>query len=173
MKRTPFLRLSCLVILASVSACGSDPAASDDITNQPGMFTATVTGHVTATVSGLAASTGGTSTGGWGIAMAPGGSQSITMVTPGNDRPPPGSYPIVQSIQAMGATGTSFFASFVADLASSSYTSTEGTLTIQSSSATRVVGSFSFEARRGTVGNPQIVNVQGTFNATNNPPAGK
>ena len=172
MKRTPLLRLSFLAILVSLPACGSDPAANDDMDNQPGTFSATVTGHVSATVSGLAAATGGAGFGGWGIALAPGGPQSITMVTPGNNRPPAGTYPIIVSVQAVGATSTVFFASFVADSGSSSYSSTEGTLTIQSSSATRVVGSFSFEARRGTVGNPQIVNVQGTFNATNNPPAG-
>jgi hypothetical protein len=174
MKGLPLLRFSCSALLLLLPACESSPTAEDDNGNdaQPGTFSATVTGHVSATVSGVAAATGGASTGGWGIVLAPGGPQSITIVTPGRDRPPAGTYPIVVSVQAIGATSTVFFASFVAAPASSSYTSTEGTLTIQSSSATRVVGSFSFEAMRGTVGNPEIVNVQGTFNATNTTPAG-
>jgi hypothetical protein len=174
MKGLPTLRLSCLALLLLLPACESSPTAGDDNGNgdQPGSFSATVTGHISATVSGVAAATGGASTGGWGIALAPAGPQSITIVTPGRDRPAAGTYPIVEGVQAIGAEDTLFFASFVAAVGTSSYTSTGGTLTIQSSSATRVVGSFNFEAQRGTVGNPQIVNVQGTFNATNTTPGG-
>lgn len=69
-------------------------------------------------------------------------------------------------------TATDFIASIVAEPGVSSYTSTGGTLTLDSSTSTRVAGSFEFEAVRGTVGNPQVVDVEGTFNATNQEPAG-
>lgn len=172
MKRSLLPWLSCLSLLLLLPACGSNTTAADGNDAQPGTFTATVTGHVSATLSGVAAATGGASTGGWGVVLPPGGPMSITLVTPGKDRPPAGTYPIVEGVQAIGAEDTLFFASFSAAVGTSSYTSTGGTLTIQSSSATRVVGSFTFEAMRGTVGNPEIVSVQGTFNATNTTPGG-
>jgi len=172
MKRSPLHWLSCLSLLFFLTACGSDTTAADGDDAQPGTFTATVTGHLSTALSGVAAATGGAVTGGWGVVMPPGGPMSITLVLPGKNRPPTGTYPIVEGVQALGSEDSLFFASFSAAVGTPSFTSREGTLTIQSSSATRVAGSFSFEAMRGTVGNPEIVRVEGTFNATNTTPGG-
>ena len=161
--RSPLSRATYLVLLLALGGCGD--SATD--VNLPGSFSATVTGTVSATLSGVAVSTGSSATGGWGIVLPPGGAQSITLATPGNDRPPPGTYPIVVFAQGGPTTGTVFIASIVAEPGVTSYTSTEGTLTIASSTDTRVAGSFNFEARRGTVANPSVVNVTGTFDATN------
>jgi hypothetical protein len=167
--RSPLSRVCCVIVMLALAGCGD---SATDITNLPGSFSATVTGTVSATLSGVAVSTGSSATGGWGIVLPPGGAQSITLATPGNDRPPPGTYPIVVFAQGGPTTETVFIASIVAEPGVTSYTSTEGTLTIASSTDTRVSGSFNFEARRGTVGNPSVVNVTGTFDATNTPVAG-
>jgi len=165
MKRTPLLPLACLALLLFLGACGSD--SSSNPTDQPGSFTATVTGDFTADLSGLATSTGGSGTGGWGIVLGPGSQQSITILTPGNDRPAAGTYPIMRGVQAITAPGTPFAASLTVAAGTGSFSSSEGSLTITSSSSTRVVGTFYFEADRGTVGNPEIVNVEGSFSTQN------
>ena len=172
MKHATITWLACLALLLSLPACDSTDSDDNGSGNQPGTFSATVTGAVSASLSGVAVSTGSAITGGWGIVLAPGSAQSITILTPGRDRPPEGTFPIVVFIQGGGGTAVQCIASIVAVPGVSSYTSTGGTLTIESSAATRVTGSFSFAAQRGTVGNPQNVEAEGTFNATNTPVTG-
>lgn len=162
----PSLLLAAFSLL--LLGCDSGPTGQDDSPDSPsaGTFNANVTGHVTTTFSGEANSVRGGS-GGWGISLGTGAPPFIAITTLENERPAVGTYPIVEAVLAPGTPGTAFFASFVSDPAVGSYTSTSGTLTIQSSSASSVVGSFTFQGQRGTVGNPLIVNVQGTFNTTN------
>ena len=156
-----------LALLPLLLGCDSSPAGDDPGgAAGAGTFNANVTGHVTNSFSGEANSAPGAPSG-WGIALGTGAPPSIVITTFESERPSVGTYPIVESVLAPGASETVFFASFVAEPGTGSYTSTSGTLTIQSSSASSVVGSFSFQAQRGTVGNPLVVNVQGTFNATN------
>jgi len=151
-------------MVLALAACGdSDPTGID----QTGSFNANVTGTVTATLSGVAAASGGSTTGGWGIAFAPGATQTITLVAVGRDRPSPGTYPIVEFSQGGATADYVFVASIVAEPGVGSYPSTGGTVTIESSSTSRVTGSFTFEAERGTVASPSTVQVVGTFNATN------
>lgn len=164
------VRFSCLALLLALPACGDSTPTNGDL---PGTFSATVTGTVSATLTGTAVSTGNAATGGWGLVLGPGSPQVITFVTPGNDRPSPGTYSIIAFVGGAPSTEPVFVASIVAEPGVTSYTSTgNGTLTIESSSAGRVSGSFSFEAARGTVGNPSIVNVTGTFDSTNSPATG-
>ncbi len=167
------MRIACVILALTLAlpACDSDSTPPGG--NQPGTFSATVTGTVAATLSGIAASGGAAASGGWGIALGPGDPQSITLLASGNDRPPAGTYPIVVFAQGGTAGGTAFVASIVAEPGVSSYTSTGGTVTLSSSSASRVAGSFAFAAQRGTVSNPQNVDVTGTFDATNAPTGGR
>ncbi|GEM_PF-2814033 len=156
-----------LVLLPLLLGCDSSPTGDDPGgLAAAGTFNANVTGHVTTSFSGEANSAPGAPRG-WGIALGTGAPPSIVITTLESERPAAGTYSIIESALAPGASETVFFASFVAELGAGSYTSTSGTLTIQSSSPSSVVGSFSFQAQRGTVGNPLVVNVQGTFNATN------
>jgi hypothetical protein len=158
------MRLCCLALQLVLPACGDSPTGAD----QPPTFHATVTGSVSATLSRGAAAGANSATGGWGVAMAPGSAQSITFLTPGNDRPPPGPYPIVVFIQDGSATGTVCVAFIVAEPGGSSYVD-GGAMTIESSFASRVSGAFSFQAERSTVANSSAVDVMGTFDATNAP----
>ncbi len=169
MRRTPFARVFCLVLVLGVPACG-DSSSTDEgggPGNPTGTFSGTVTGVVTANLSGLATATRVPGTDRWGIALGVGEPQWISFLAGFDGFPPPGTYPVLSGVQSIQATEPTFSASFVAAAGTSSFTSSEGTLTITTSSTTRVAGSFQFTAERGTIGNPELVQIQGTFDAIN------
>jgi len=166
MRRTPFARVFCLALVLGVPACGGSSTDDGGPGNPTGTFSGTVTGAVSANLSGQAAASMAGGAPHWGITLGVGEPQWITFLASGQ-RPPPGTYPVVVPVQMIQATETVFSASFVAAAGTSSFSSSEGTLTITSSSSTRVVGSFQFTAERGTVGNPEWVQIEGTFDAIN------
>jgi len=155
---------SALLLTISLAACdsGSNNDDNGDGNVQPGTFSASVTGDVTASLSGAATSTVFGST--WGITLAPGTTQTITMVASGTGRPQEGEYVLRRATQEGGPVlAGEFFGSLVLQ-GSNSYSIREGTLTVTSSAPTRVEGTFTFKADR-FVG--EEVEVEGAFNTTN------
>jgi hypothetical protein len=157
----------CLAVTVMLSSCDSGGSDGDDNNknNSPGSFSATITGHVSASLAGVAVSTGSAGTGGWGIVFGPGKLETMTLVAAAEDRPSSGTHPIVAFNETSSTTPEiEFFGSVVLENGTASYSTKSGTLTITSSSSTRVEGSFNFTAER-FVG--QEITVTGTFSATN------
>jgi len=162
MTRTPFTRTFCLALVLGAAACGGSSTDEGGPGNPTGTFSATVTGAASANLSGEAAASTVPGTGRWGITLGVGEPQWIVFLASGQ-RPLPGTYPVLAPVLVFQMTEPAFSAS----VQTGGYSSMEGTLTLTSSSPTRVVGSFQFTAERGTVGNPEVVQVQGTFDAIN------
>ena len=173
MKRmTPrVLRAMALVGGLALVAC-----SSDDPTTPPGTgsFSATVTGGVTASFSGVAVQGGGdlgTGQLGWALALgdlstSTGASNLIGFVLNGS-RPGPGTYQLIDFATAPGFLPGEWLA-FLAlgDGTTLSYIgfSVSGTVTITSSSAELVEGTYNFQVSDG--GQPPVVaTVIGNFSA--------
>jgi len=153
-----------LLLATTFTACdsgGSDNGGDNDV--QPGTFTAAVEGQITTSLSGTAVSTGFGST--WGIVLAPGQPQTITLSTQGVGRPGPGTYVIRRNELGNPVQAGEFFGSAVLE-AGPSWFVTNGSLTLNSSTATSVAGTFTFTADR-FAGDGAVVTIEGSFNTTN------
>ena len=157
----------------SLASCGGDDAT------EPGSasFTATVSGDVSASLSGDAVFGVGLSTGsntGWSIWLLEGSFFSdydfIRIDRSSSTAPGVGTFTIIGS---SGAGPDDFVAEYehaldvAGNIEITGYTSVSGSLTITSATADRIVGSFSFTASGPGPG--RTVTVQGSFNAKPGP----
>lgn len=153
-----------MAVLLVLPACDNDGSDDDNNGLQQGTYTATISGATNTDLSGIAASAGNAAAAGWGLALGSAGAGII--FTSAGDRPGNGTYTIVPISQASSLGANQFTATAAVVGTSDQYGSTMGTLTIESSSSTRVEGRFSFTAESiFTAG--QTVTVSGNFNSTN------
>jgi hypothetical protein len=166
MSRALLALAATVLLIAQLAGCDGGGSTDDDDGSggvQPGTFTATVDGDFTASLSGRAVSTGFGGT--WGIVLAPGESQTITLTTTGVGRVPPGTYAIRRNELDNPVQAGEFYGSIVLEAGSSWYVRT-GTLTVTSSTSASVAGTFSFTADR-FVGDGEEVSIEGAFSTTN------
>ena len=150
---------------AATCGSGSSPTAPVD---ELGQFTATVSGAVSAQLSGSADALGTASgTPGWALGMtALDGSGGISFVEEGMPRPSPGTYVLASALEHGGNAPNSQFTATVGFPPSSGFGSISGTLTITASSPTSVAGTFDFTAA-DPEDESRTVSVTGSFNAVN------
>ncbi|MCB0720336.1 MAG: hypothetical protein KDD65_17950 [Bacteroidetes bacterium] len=160
---TAFAAAALTFTLAGCDGNGGGNDTNDPDSNAPGTYTGEVTGAVSQTLTGTAASAGGTVSGGWGIGL---GSVSSGIAIASNvDRPGKGTYSFVDISQASSATSGQYVAT-ISLAGGASFGSTSGSLEITSSSATEVKGTFTFNAK-GVLDPSSTVTVTGSFNAVN------
>jgi hypothetical protein len=159
------ISLFCSLLLVASLGCDGDGSSDDDtgIPSQVATFEASISGSVEMDLGGTAFS--GTVGSTWGLALtvtSKNGYAAITFLRHASARPEPGTY----VVGGVLPEGNDFYVS--AFLEDASYVGNPaGTLEITSSTATNVRGTFDFSATSGTVGNPQNIDVEGGFNATN------
>ena len=162
-----------VAVLGGVTACSS--GGGDDVTgtNPPGgtvgSFNATVSGAMSATLSGSAAFGSSTVSGsqGFAIALVPtSGTNSIIFGRVNAQAPGTGTYQIADFATQSSVSGA-MIAALIAGSGQSGqiYVSTSGTLTITSSSADEIKGNFTVSASAVTVSGTQAVTMTGTFTA--------
>ena len=148
-----FRMLALSVLLTAGAAC----SASDNVTGTStgGSFSATVTGGAAGSYSGLASATvlGGVAN----ITLGTTDTKFALAFTRGGARPSTGTYPLGSNLLSV------FIASISINNGAAIYGSSGGTLTITTSSATEIKGSFDFPGKleNGTTTNA----VKGTFSA--------
>ena len=170
--------LATLLSLAAAACGGGSPAMAsggDDcegVISGDGEFALVVSGPNPAEECGIAVSVESSAGGNWGVQML--STSNITQFNVWTDvggRPGPGSYPIVDLAATDGSPASGNFvvmAIFDERSVGETLTSVSGTLTILSSSADEVSGTFEVSAREGTVaGGAATYTVSGSFTAAN------
>jgi len=164
--------LAVCAVAAAVAACGGETSAPPD----QGSFQATVSGDLSLNLSGTAVfGTQGPDFEGFGIALVSGvvgqnNSDYILMARDNTARPAAGEYEIVD-VNCTGCTADDFSAVYLHQLTLFDigvYTSLSGTLTIESSSAEQMTGSFTLTATAFVISGDvtaEDVSLQGTFRA--------
>ena len=150
-----------ITLLLLTAGCDSNDDGNGGQNLRPGTFTATATGHITATLSGPAVFSGsGTS---WGLVLGLGQAETMTVLAAKKERPEPGTYNVRRyTLEGGPLREDEFSASMV--IGGVSYSATEGSLTITDSTPNRMRGSFVFRVDH-QVG--EVLDVQGSFDAAN------
>lgn len=156
-----------LLVLTALG-CSSSSSPTDPIPEE-GRFNATVSGAVTAELSGTATSFGtASSPAAWAVQMrASDGAGGVSFAEEGAPRPSPGTYALASAIEHGGNAPDAAFTGVVG-IASpvSGFGSISGTLTITASSPTSVSGEFDFVAA-DPENEGRTVQVTGSFTAVN------
>ncbi len=168
---------ACLAILClALAGCsGNSPMASagdcEGVISGEGEFELAVTGSGTADECGLAVSAESAANGNWGVQLlSTSGISQINVWTDAGGRPTIGTYTVVDYVATTGSPAAGSFvvlAIFDEATLGKTLTSVNGTLTIESSSADEVRGTFAFSAREGTGSAAAAYNVSGSFIAAN------
>jgi hypothetical protein len=162
-----------LLVAVLGAACGGGSGDDTTAPNPPGgsvgSFSATVSGAMTASLSGSAAFGSSTVSGsqGFAIALVPAsGTNSIIFARVNAQAPGTGTYQIADFATQSSVSGA-MIAALIAGSAQSGqiYISTSGTLTITSSSSDEIKGNFTVAASAVTVSGTQTVTLTGTFTA--------
>jgi hypothetical protein len=168
--------LAALLCLGA-TACSDSPAmASDECRDGApagvgGEFEVTLSGSETLELCGFATSSEGPEGVGWSVhLLTPGGGNSLLLVTAQTGRPVPNTYDVVDFVATDATPMAEDYVVLIAleddVLGATGLSSVTGTLTITSSSASQVSGTFEFSARESTVG-AAVVTITGTFTAAN------
>lgn len=166
-----------LCLAATACGSGSPPMATggDDcagVVSGGGDFDLVVSGPSVAEECGRAVSGEGSGGDDWGLQLlSTSGISQINFWTRGTGRPGPGTYPIVDFVATDGSPAAGNYvvmAIFDPETLGKTLTSVTGTLTVLTSSAGEVTGTFEVSAREGTVaGGAADYNVSGSFTAAN------
>jgi hypothetical protein len=149
-------RAFALTSLAVLTACGGDGPTSPK--SQPGSFTATVSGAASKSLSGQAGFL--VTTNFFSISLNNGAGTGSIQFSRLAGVPAAGTYQLDASAQQNSGA----FAAIYSGGAQENYVSTAGSLTITSSSADRIKGTFSFTGTGGTSGSATVT-VTGSFDA--------
>jgi hypothetical protein len=162
-------------LLAAVFAAACSSGGADDTTgpnNNPGTvgsFSATVSGAMSASLSGSAAFGSSSVSGqqGFAIALVPAsGTNTIFFGRVNAQAPGTGTYQISDFLTQSSVNGALIAALFAGTAQSGQiYVSNSGTLTITSASADEIKGNFTVSASAVTVSGTQTVSITGTFTA--------
>lgn len=175
MRRSSFAALFCLAL----PVCGGDTAAMageggdcEGLTSGNGEFELVVTGPKPAEECGHAVSAEDPSGPGWGVQLQSTSNISqINFWSEFNGRPDPGTYAIGDFVATDGSPASGnfvMFSIFDQETVGEALTSVTGTLTILTSSADEVTGTFEISARAGTLaGVAADYDVSGSFTAAN------
>lgn len=165
--------IGALLIAVFGAACSGGGADDSTGPNPPGgtvgSFSATVSGAVSASLSGSAAFGNSTVSGsqGFAIALVPAsGTNTIIFGRVNAQAPGTGTYQIGDFATQSSVTGA-MIAALIAGSGQSGqiYVSTSGTLTITASSADEIKGNFTVSASAVTVSGTQAVTITGSFTA--------
>ena len=173
----PFRPMLAAILCLAATSCGSSsPAAGGDecqgLMSGNGEFELVVTGPKPAEECGHAVSAEDPSGPGWGVQLQSTSNISqINFWTEFNGRPDPGTYAIVDFVATDGSPASGnfvMFSIFDQETVGEALTSVTGTLTILTSSADEVTGTFEISARAGTLaGVAADYDVSGSFTAAN------
>lgn len=144
-----------LTSLVLLTACGGEPTSPK---TQPGSFTATVSGAASKSLSGQAGFLVTTNL--FSISLNNGAGTGSIQFSRLAGVPAAGTY----QLDANAQQNSGAFVAIYSGGAQENYVSTTGTLTITSSSADRIKGTFSFTGTGGTSGSATVT-VTGGFDA--------
>lgn len=148
-------RAFALTSLVLLTACGAGPTAPK---SQPGSFTATVSGAASKSLTGQAGFLVTTNL--FSISLNNGAGTGSIQFSRLAGVPAAGTY----QLDANAQQNSGAFVAIYSGGAQENYVSTAGSLTITSSSADRIKGTFSFTGAGGTSGSATVT-VSGSFDA--------